>query len=82
MERQGISIAPGDLVFIRYLDLKGGPTAMYQVIAVYDHEEFMDIKIPPQQRFYYFRVGADLRICDAPVSILEERSLEVTVHRL
>ena len=75
-QRQGVSVAPGDLVFVRYLDLDGGPTAAYQVIAVYDIEQG-DV----HQRFFYFHLGR-MRIYDAPVSVLEESNLEVTVHCL
>lgn len=64
----GLNITPGDLLFVRYLDLDRA-LAAYQVIAVYD------------ERFYYFHMGR-MRIYDAPVSILEDKGLEVTVHRL
>lgn len=74
----GLSLAPGDLVFVRYLELDGGPSTAYQVIAVYDVEWE---GINRHRRFYYFHLGK-YRIYDAPVSVLEELSLEVTVHRL
>lgn len=74
---QPVTVAPGDLVLVRYLDLDGGPTAAYQVIAVYDVEWSGQL----QQRFYYMHLGRQ-RIYDAPVAVLDEDSIEVTVHRL
>lgn len=64
-----MNISPGDLVLVRYLDLDGGPTAAYQVIAVYD------------SRFYYLHLGKQ-RVYDIPVNILDDKRLEVTVINL
>lgn len=72
----GLKICPGDLLIVRYKDLDDA-TAAYQVVAVYD-VEWKDSE--DHQRFYYFHLG-QYRLYDAPVSVLEEKSIEVTVHR-
>lgn len=66
-------IAPGDLLVVKFLELPPGSTAIYQVIAVYDVDE------PTlHTRFWYMHFGK-LHIYDAPVDVLDEKTLEVTV---
>jgi Cu2+-containing amine oxidase len=67
-----LNVAPGDLLIIRYLDLDGGPTAMYQVIAVYETEMGME--------FFYYRMG-HTKFSSVPLSVLDEKGLEVSIIR-
>lgn len=68
-------LAPGDLVFIKFLELPPGANEnVYQVIAVYD----VDWETGRHTRFWYLHYGK-LHIYDAPVDVLDDKTLDVTV---